>query len=182
MCKHNRYLNSMKTGPATLQVDQPRSMRSVESSGPCNNDIIAFDPFNMRHIDEAVSLVGEPFPIISWEYDDAPAVIQGPDHKSCRFSNSLKNHHFLLSPQARRLKRRRRGSARGYLVRCLEVPSLVLFDDSTVSDEREHDEENPTFVLKLNAASLFAMDVDTPDPMARSSLSQSSRSDRSDTS
>lgn len=102
-------------------------------------DTIPGSSFDMRQLEEAASSIGDSFPIISWVFDDN--ISKAPDHGHHHvIAAGQKNDLFLyMSPQERRLKRRRRGSTSGYLVRSLEAQSLLQFDLSKAIQRKEAD-------------------------------------------
>lgn len=177
MCNKRRIKFAKE--PAALEVGSASPTHRTEAGG-CS-DRLPGDAFAMRQLEE-------PFPSISLESDDVIAISK---HGAGKTHPDIQQNHafFFMSPQARRVKRRRRGNSLGYLVRCLEARSLPLLDDSLTDQHgAEHDEQHCSRGRLNTQTDSDAVSMDTEDfqsTFGSSSLSealaQSSRSNRSNT-
>jgi hypothetical protein len=134
------------------------------------------DSFDMGQLEQVTASVDEPFPSIIWVSNDDPSS-RGHIFQS-HHSKFSKHQFFFMSPEARRLKRRRRGRGSGYLVRCLEVHSLLFFDDDGTDEADDQ--------IELRPVDAFIPDGDFShvnfESTLSNDLSRSSRSDNSNTS
>lgn len=184
MCKRNL---DFITQPGTDSLQEKSSKarhRTVTLETP--EDAIPTSSFDMRQLEEAASSIGDDsFPIITWAFDDTMSKV--PDHERHRFIAAVqKNSLFLcMSPQERRLKRRRRGSTSGYLVRSLEAQSLQQFDLSSTIQEKDGNVQKKRSIKRLIQQVDMEIDSNNLDvsfvPQITEELCQSSRSDRSET-
>jgi hypothetical protein len=184
--------------PASLEVDSRfvpahKVVTNTTTDTTVNNTNIMFpmDSFDMGLLEQATTaLVEEPFPSIIWVFNN------NNDDPSCSGEHTKQNRHhqckfspqcqfFFMSPQARRLKRRRRGRGSGYLVRCLEAQSLLFWDDDDDGNHRA-DGPNNEQQHRPNGASLSDSDFSQTqfgsESILSNDLSQSSRSDNSNAS
>jgi hypothetical protein len=138
---NKRHVKSTMKGQASLAVE--RLTASQEPAAVLEAEKVSNeDSFDMSLLEQATALVEEPFPTIAWNSLDS---YQDGYHRTAEQRKKL----LFMSPQVRRLKRRRRGFGHGYLVRCSEVlESVLLINDGTTLEDVDNGDEHQLAALK----------------------------------
>lgn len=138
VCAANENQQSKMKGPASLAIERLKISKAAEEIlTMASPTMIQEDTFDMSLLKEAAAACAvEPFPKI-------PCKLESKDGQAERFAHhsspQQRKKVFFMSPQARRLKRRRRGSCDGYLVRCSEVfESLLRINGGTSIEDDEY--------------------------------------------